>query len=44
MVDSLIDMFKLSESEAVKTLENVDFDFDRAVEKIHRVRQKEKEK
>jgi hypothetical protein len=40
MVDSLGEMFSLSESESIKTLEEVNFDFDKAVTKIQRQIQK----
>jgi hypothetical protein len=42
MVDSLIDMFALSESEAIRTLEADKFNFDKAVDRITKSRQKEK--
>lgn len=44
MVDSLGQMFNLSESESIKILEEVNFDFDKAVTKIQRQIQKQKEK
>jgi len=44
MVDSLIDMFALTESETIKILETEDYNFDRAVDRITKNRQKEKEK
>jgi predicted RNA binding protein YcfA (HicA-like mRNA interferase family) len=40
MIDSLKDMFQLTESEAIKYLETDGFDFDKAVNKVHRHRQK----
>ena len=44
MIDSLIDMFNITEGEAIKFLEAQDFDFDKTVNKIKKNLQKEKEK
>ena len=44
MVDSLIDMFQLPQPEAIKLLEADDFNFDKAVDRITKNLQKEKEK
>ena len=48
MIDTFGEMFQINEEESIKELESVNFDFDKAVEKLQRKlennRKKEEEK
>lgn len=41
MIDSLIDMFGISESESIKALQAENFDFDKAVNRLQKHKEKE---
>ena len=44
MIDSLIDMFGISESESIKALQGEDFDFDKTVNRLQKHKEKEEKK